>query len=81
MKFEVFSIRDLNSGFNQPFCETNERVAKRSFAYAVNNSDLPGFAPGDFDLYRLGWFDTDNGSITPFDVPELIVHGTEVFHE
>lgn len=78
MIFEVFSIRDLNAGFNQPFCEVNARVAKRNFAYAVNNSDLPGFAPGDFDLYKLGTFDSNTGMFSSEELPSLVCHGTEV---
>lgn len=80
MVFNVYSIRDVNAGFNQPFCDVNDAVAKRNFAYAVNNSDLPGFAPGDFDLYKLGTFDTECGMFTVDNLPCLVVHGVNVYN-
>lgn len=75
---KIYAVRDVNVGFNQPFCDVNDEAAKRGFSYAVNNSDLMGFRPGDFDLYCLGSYSTDTGMIDQ-EIPVLICHATEVY--
>lgn len=77
--YRVYSVRDCNVGFNQPFVDRNDDCAVRGFAYAVNNSDLMGFRPNDFDLYQIGEFDEELGKLTALDLPILVIHGTEVF--
>lgn len=79
MKMQIYSVRDVNVGFNQPFVEVNDDVATRGFGYAVNNSDIMGFAPKDFDLYCVGSFDTSSGVIEPVSPAILVIHGSEVF--
>lgn len=74
---KLYSVRDVNMGFNQPFVDVNDEIAKRGFAYAVNNTDMLGFRPGDFDLYCLGEFDQNTGDIDCC-IPTLICHATEV---
>lgn len=74
---KIYSVRDINVGFNAPFVDINDEVAKRGFAYAVNNTDMIGFRPSDFDLFCIGEFDKDKGMIVPYDLPELVIHATE----
>lgn len=81
MVMQIYSVRDVNVGFNSPFVESNDEVAIRGFSYAVNNSDIMGFAPKDFDLYCIGSFDTVNGMIESVYPPILTIHGTEVFNK
>lgn len=76
---KIYAIRDLNVGFNSPFVESGDAVAIRGFSYAMNNNDMMGFAPKDFDLYYLGEYDTEKGQIDAVDLPVLVIHGTEVF--
>ena len=80
MKVGVFSIRDKHSGFLEPRLNMNDSLAIRAFAIAVNNAPVGadlGYAPGDFDLYKLGEFDTETGM---FDskIPEFIVSGSSL---
>lgn len=75
--YNLYSVRDVNVGWNQPFCEVSDAVAKRGFAYAVNNTDMIGFAPGDFSLYKVGSFDPEHGIVSD-ELPVLICHATEV---
>lgn len=81
MKYGIYSMRDKHVGFTEPRIFMNDKVAVRNFAAAVNNSpagsDL-GFAPGDFDLYKLGEFDMDTGMFNT-GVPEFIVSGSSVY--
>lgn len=87
MKYGVYSMRDKQVGFTEPKLFMNDKVAVRNFAAAINNSpagsDL-GFAPGDFDLYKLGEFDTEKGIFTDSEllnpgIPEFIVSGSSVY--
>lgn len=80
MNYLVYSIRDKHMGFTQPLLYMKEELAIRGFANSINNapvgSDL-GFAPGDFDLYKLGSFDIDSGMFE-CGIPEFIVSGSSV---
>lgn len=80
MKYQLYSIRDNLVAFDFPRVSVNEQAAIRDFAYGINNPDSPAsFRPGDYDLYRIGYFDSDKGVIVPEDVPVLVVTGSSVF--
>lgn len=79
MKYSVFSYRDNKVGFGMPVIDQNEATAIRGFSYAVNGRDgIMGFSPSDFDLYKIGFFDTEKGTIEGI-TPELVVSGSSVF--
>lgn len=81
MKYPLFSVRDTRVGFNQPQTDISDKTAERNFAAAINNPNngVMNFAPGDYDLYRIGEFDTDSGLIISEPVPVLIVSGASVY--
>lgn len=80
MKYPVFSYRDKLVGFGSPVVDQNDVSAVRGFSYAINNSDgIMNFQPDNFELYKIGVFDTDKGTIYALDIPELIVSGSAVF--
>ena len=81
MKYPVFAIRDVHAGFNQPVTDVNDNCAIRNFSYAINNpgNDVMHFAPKDYDLYKLGEFDTESGALIAEPVPVLVVSGASVF--
>lgn len=76
MKYNLYAIRDSKANyFWQPQPDLNDAVAKRGFAMMINSSDLKsitGFAPGDFDLYNIGTFDSDSGIVEAI-IPCLFV--------
>ena len=74
MKFGVYAVRDVKSGFQTPTCQVNDAVAIRGFAAAVMQSDSVLFThASDFALYKIAEFDADHGKITPLALPlELI---------
>ena len=74
MKFGIYCVRDVKSGFQTPTAQVNDAVAVRGFASAVLNSDSVLFThASDFALYKVADFDADTGRITPLDLPvELI---------
>lgn len=79
MKFSAYSIRDSKTGFLSPTFEVNDQVAMRNFSHAVSNSDSVLFSHArDFDLYKIGTFDTDTGRLMPIEVPVLIMSGSSV---
>lgn len=77
----VYCIRDTKVGYGNPYLSLNEMTAKRDFAFRVNNTDMLAFAPADYELYKLGEFETNTGRFTLLTVPEFVVSGTSVFNE
>lgn len=79
MKYPIYAVRDVKVGFNQPMTDLNDNVAKRNFAYAINNNDMMQFSPKDYDLFKIGDFDTELGTIEALGVPVLICDGFSVY--
>lgn len=78
MVYPVYSYRDNKVGFMPVQCDQNDATAIRGFAYAINgNSGVMNFSPKDFDLYKVGEFDTETG-VFKSCVPVLIVSGESV---
>lgn len=78
MNLNIYSIRDNKTGFMAPQLDKNHDAAKRNFKLSlatVSPESIMGFAPEDFDLYYIGTFDTDSGTISPTTVPELVSSG------
>lgn len=82
MTLSVYAMKDKHTGFLTPTFELNDQVAVRSFTHALLNSpgSILGFAPGDFDLYSLGEFDTDTGLFSAHGLPTLVITGDAAFH-
>ena len=77
MKYGLYSVRDEKVGFLPPLTDQSEQSAIRAFAFAINNPEnIMNFSPKDFDLYKVGEFDSIKGVITPLDIPELVYSGT-----
>lgn len=82
MKYYLYSIRDKYRSFMQPMMDTSKEAAKRGFGVAINNGPQElGYAPSDFDLYKVGEFDSDSGEIKAVTPIEFICNGMEVFDE
>lgn len=66
MKYGLYSIRDIKTGFMTPVMEVNDAAATRNFYHSVQNSEgiLFTFAQ-DFTLYRIAEFDAETGQIVP----------------
>ena len=79
MKLPMFSVRDVKHAFWAPQVEQNDDVAKRNFAFMVNTNSITQFTPSDFDFYKVGYFDTQKGTVEPIEVPEFICSGSSVF--
>lgn len=76
MKFNVYSIRDVKTGFLSPTFEINDAVAMRNFEHAIQNSDSILFShAADFSLFRIGTFDSDSGRLMPLELPIEVMAG------
>ncbi|ALS03451.1 VP5 [Gokushovirus WZ-2015a] len=79
MKFNVYAIRDVHTGFLSPTFEINDAVAMRNFSHAVQQSESVLFThASDYSLYRIGVFNSDTGRIDPEDLPVLVCEGCDV---
>ncbi len=79
MNYSIYCVRDNKTSFMTPTIDQNDGSAMRNFAYAVEHTDgILSASRQDFDLYKLGSFNSDTGRITPLTVPELIMSGASV---
>lgn len=93
MKYGVYCILDLKSGWLSPTVDINDQVALRNFAYAVQHNALFSDFASDYSLYKIGDFDTVSGDIVNLphvflaDAPTSsrksysVSEGVEVNHE
>ena len=65
MKLGMYSIYDKLTGYMVPSYQQNDERAARAFNYDFNSSDMYilKMYPEDFQLERVGYFDTDTGTI------------------
>lgn len=79
MIYKMYSVCDLKTSFAAPYMDVNDDSAVRGFRFAFdNNTNIMVFSPADFRLYRIGEFDSSNGSITPELVPVLVFDGASM---
>lgn len=79
MKVSLYAMRDRLTGFLAPTCDQHDHVAVRNFEHAIlSGSGLYDTHPEDFSLYRIGYYDSDSGRITPCDPPEQIATGAAI---
>lgn len=78
MKFNVYAIRDVHTGFMSPTIDVSDQSAIRNFAHAVmqEHSLMHTHAP-DYSLYRIGVFESESGVIESI-LPEHIFEAKEV---
>uniref|UniRef100_A0AAU8B7G6 Nonstructural protein n=1 Tax=Dulem virus 106 TaxID=3145583 RepID=A0AAU8B7G6_9VIRU len=79
MNIKVYAIRDICTGYMTPTFEINDAVAIRNFEHAVTSVDsvLRSHA-SDFDLFRIGQYDSDTGRMMPVEMPILLRSGKDV---
>jgi len=81
MKLEIFAVRDRQTdAFGTPMFMLTVGQATRSFITEVNRAEKDNQLythPDDFDLYRLGSFDTNTGKFDTKD-PEQVAIGKNI---
>lgn len=72
MILNVYSVRDIKSGFLTPTFELNDAIALRNYKFACSKSDsILNFNPVDFELYRIAKFDSNTGEF--FDIEREVI--------
>jgi hypothetical protein len=83
MKLQIFAVRDrATAQYGNPMFLMNTGHAIRSFADQINKRGQPGENllnehPEDFDLYNLGYYETDTG-IFETEIPKQIAIGKDL---
>lgn len=75
MKLNVYVMKDNKVGFMQPTFDQTDAIAIRNFKYAITNNDFLNVNSSDFDLYKIGIYDSDSGIIDALSTPEFICSG------
>lgn len=82
MKFGVYCVRDIKSGFQTPTVQVNDAVAVRGFESAVLSSDSVLFThASDFALYKIGEFDANKGKLIPLDLPVELMQASPALRQ
>lgn len=79
MNFGVYCVRDSKVGFATPNVDSNDATAMRNFAFALSerNNTVMSFRKEDFDLFKLGVFDSVTGEIIPCS-PTIVCSGASL---
>lgn len=80
MIFGVYSIRDTKSGFLQPTVDVNDLCAIRNFEAAVQAGPQSLFFthPEDYELFKIGQFDSDSGLISSVSPSEFLISAVSI---
>lgn len=75
MILKMYSIRDAKSEvYNTPFFAKTHGEAERNFRTASNDDKTTiSKYPEDYDLYYLGEYDDNKGTLASLDSPQHIV--------
>ena len=74
MKLRLYAIKDELNGFTAPIPINNDESAKRYFKEMKTHNATIAIQTGDFSIWYIGEFETENGEITNHK-PELIERG------
>ena len=77
MIYNMYAIKDELNGFYFPVHYPNDETAKRAFLMQCNENEIIKTSPTDFSLWRIGEYQSDNGTVIPYTESEhkLIMRG------
>lgn len=65
MIYGIYSVKDLKTGYLPPTYDVNDLSSMRNFEHACMNPDSLFFThASDYQLFKVGSFDTETGEIT-----------------
>lgn len=75
MQQKVFAVRDSKAEcFGNPLFMKTTGEAERGFKTAVNSPETAySKYPEDYDLYEIGSYDDQTGTLTAFETPHHVV--------
>ena len=78
----IFAVRDVaTASYDKPMFMVSEGQMIRAFSDEVNRADKDNVLyrhPNDYEVFRVGLYDTDTGIIEPVAVPVAVVSGKSV---
>lgn len=74
MKYTMYSIQDVLSGFGNPILAPNEELMKRNYKAIAQNKTYD--EAKDMRLFVVGEFDLETGEVTPI-TPNCIEGGID----
>lgn len=81
MKFPLYAIRDSLIGFSMPVIRDNDAIASRAFEFDILRDDSPyKNHPEHFQLFHIGEYDTDDGTIVSFS-PRMVASASDFVKE
>lgn len=81
MIFGVYAVRDRLTGFLTPTTDQNDAAAIRNFQFACDNTATLMYSnPLDYELCKVGTFDSDLGVLSPISPIEVLTNGTCALH-
>lgn len=80
MILKIFSIRDSKGEvYNQPFFKKTHGEAERDFTTLVKDQkSTVALYPEDFDLYFIGEYDDNSGTLKPLDTPQHVLKAAAI---
>lgn len=64
MKYGIYCLRDIKTGYMGLTLDMNDNAAMRNFEHAKSKTDSLMFThPEDFSLYCLGMYDSEKGEV------------------
>lgn len=83
MTYQIFAIKDAQTGFNGLVLDTSEASAMRGFRASLVQSypELKAMSVNldELSLYCFGTFDTESGAFDLLLVPKYLMSGSEDF--
>lgn len=71
MNFKMYVIRDSKATFDLPFTQHTHGEAERTFRQMANDKQSKIMhSPEDYDLYYLGDYNQETGTITALSSPQ-----------
>ena len=81
MKFPLYAVRYSLIGFSMPVIRDNDAIACRAFEFDITRDDSPySNHPEHFQLFHIGEYDTDDGSIDPV-APRMVCSAIDFVKE
>lgn len=81
MKLYMYSICDKYTNYIFPFPAYSDQAAIRNFSVEINSNPVAKNSPADFDLFKVGSFDTESGIVEAIVPSEHISAGMNVFRK
>jgi hypothetical protein len=79
---EIYTLKDIASGaYLTPFYTENFNTAVREMNHTLSGNNLVSENAKDFDLYKLGTYDTDTGMIEPIEIPTFVFNLQDFINE